>query len=504
MYNLKKKQTFLDDKNKFFSKPRTQNIKQEIEAIDLDVEKREYSFLLENQIALEAEFLQMFAVLKKQKNELFWLYCYHNASLLENFYKAYSQQTKEANFRELKEQIKNRLEYVCVTKDAEKNFIQVLERNFIDGFQNLMKIPFHLSVLRDYVAFSNISRLYWLFCRLTVGKGLFLAQELKWIENLDAILGIHTDIDKIVSVFEAPNGVLRYFSVALFLIRFIIDASLLLRHTFFPTDSEKRGKSTAYDRFIYEFNKRHCNFANDLVWASINFLTNFNDITHISGPLANGITAAFLGFDVCMALYKCYLANQSYLVKKAQYDREIMDYNCPLKFKELTPEARDDHITVLKAQTAELFMDLKTKEATFYFCASAASLLMLGFSATLIFSPAGIIFASYFMCHMAIAMYLSAGTYSKYTEKSLRLEQAELKGQDLIISHKELNCARSEFIFTILKNATIPMVLITTFALYWPAALALTALYLGYELLHSYDQYSKNKELEHLSITTFQ
>ena len=50
------------------------------------------------------------------------------------------------------------------------------------------------------------------------------------------------------------------------------------------------------------------------------------------------------------------------------------------------------------------------------------------------------------------------------------------------------------------KNTLAPILLITTYAICWPAALALTAVYLGYELLHSYEQHQANKEVKQLAL----
>lgn len=501
----KQNDAFIKNKNQFFTQlhaKRNPHMSATIKEVKKLAKDTDYHFLLQNQLTLEAEFTQMFAVLKKQKdknNEAFWLYCYYSASLLEAFYKTYSQAAKAEHYEQLKKQIKERLLHVPQKQEADKCFIESLQNSFLEGFHNIMKAPFHLSVLRDYVAYSNLCRLYWVFCRLTITNGLAWANALQFIDKIDAVLGTHTNVDKIISVFQAPNGVLNYFSVGLFLARFIIDAGLLIRHTFFPTEAEKK-QVTAFERFKYELYKRHCNFANDLVWATVNFLTNFNHITNIPGPIAGAVTAVFLGFDVSMLLYKLHLAKQEYLVKKAQYLQEIKYYTNATSSKEFSAEERLQHLALLNQQLAELEINWQTKNATFCFAAAAAALLMFGFSAALIFSPPGIIVASFFICHVGIAMYFSTGAYGKYTEKSLYLQQAELGDEDLAVARKEFEIARNDFIFTMVKNTLIPMVLITTFAICWPAAVALTAVYLGYELYHAFDQHNGNKEVKQLAL----
>lgn len=484
----------IKDKNHFFSQPfSATTIPEKLDETDQRAEKANYSFLLKNQIVLEAEFNQNFASLKKQRdenNEAFWLYCYYCSSLLEAFYKAYSQHAKEEEFANFKLQIRDRMNGVKKSQD-ELSFIASLEKGFCGGFRNLMKTPLEISRIRNWIGFSNMCRIYWIFCRLTLVSGFTLAKNLELFDKLDSVLGIHIDADKIISVFQAPNGVLNYFSVGLFLGRLLIDGGLLIKHTFFPTKKDMALHTTAFERFKYELYKRHCNFANDITWATVNFLTNFSQITHIPGPVGGAITAVFLGFDVCMALYRCYLAKQEYLIKKAQYEEEL---------KACSGAEHEALKNLLKMQMNELEINWRTKEATWYFAAAAAGLLMLGFSAALIFSPPGMVIASFFMCTVAVSMYLSMDSYTKYREKGFNLKQQGLVGQELLMAHREFEAARNDFIFTLVKNAVVPTVLITTFAVCWPAAIILTALYLGYELYHSFDQHKSTKAPAPLSL----
>jgi hypothetical protein len=590
--------SFRRDKLQFFSDiASVENLDTQIGYIDNRVQNMGYGFLLENQNTLETEFTEMFTILQKQDDEnkeVFWVYCYYCASLLEAFYKAYSQEDKADKYHQIKKQIKERLQNDKKHTEAEADFIHSLYQSFLNGLRNLVTSPYHLSQIRDYVAYSNLCRIYWVFCRLTLTQGLTVAKDLKLIEKLDVLLGTHTDVDKIISVIQAPTFVINYFSVGFFLARFMIDGGLLLRHTFFPTELEKGAENsceihkmdnlpgsasieayrnsyivvqnteandmtlfyipksgpaqrlqlkddvafknilvplfdkaqsirlpsaqiketitnqtqighipevtTRFDRFKHELYKRHCNFANDLVWGTVNFLTNFNHITNISGPVAGYITAVFLVFDVGMAFYKCNLAKEEYLTKKTQYEQEIRDYQDQEQFKNLSKKQKEIHIEMLKQQMISLEIDWQTKEAAYYFVAAAAALLMIGFTASMLVSPALLVVGCYFACTIAVAMYLSAGVFSQYQEKSLQLEHAQLTSKNLPVALKEYETARNEFIFTMTKNTIVPTVLITTFAICWPAAIALTAMYLGYEIYHAYSQHTEGKEIKALAL----
>ncbi|WP_010655302.1 hypothetical protein [Fluoribacter dumoffii] len=494
----KQTEGMIADKNQFFMQLHNQQFKTTLD-IERKAESVEYSKILENHKILETEFTQMFALLQKHKDEnnrAFWIYCYYCATLLENFYKAYSNYGKQADYSEIKQQIKKQLLKQKEDKKNEDEFIDSLKNSFIKGFRNLAKAPAHLSQIRDYVAYLNLCRVYWVFCRLTLTSGFALAKELQILEKLDAILGTHTDADKIIDFIKAPNGLLNYFSVGLFLMRFAIDFGLLIRHTFFPSELGE-GKNTPEEiwaRFKNELYKRHCNFANDLVWATVNFITNFNHITHISDFTAGITTAVFLGFDVCMALYKCHLAKQEYLAQKEYYEKQLRKLDeHPENFSGMDIEL---HKTMLLRQIKEAEIDWQTKQATFYFNASAAALLMLGFSASLFLTGPGIPVACFFVCTIAVAMYLSSGAFSTYEEKSLRLEEAKRTGLGVDIALKEYEAARNDFIFTMIKNTVMPTLLIATFAVCWPAAVALSVMYMGYEIYHAYDQHNSKKQAQ--------
>lgn len=586
----------LRDKHQFFSQASSvNNLNTNIQVIEQHAQNVDYTFLLKNYHALEAEFKEMFAVLQKQhddNNKVFWLYCYYCACLLETFHRAYSQNSKEAEYAAIKQQIKDRLNNVKTLQQSEEHFIQSVYDTMITGFKNLLTFPFHVSVTRDYVAFSNICRIYWVFMRLTLVQGFTVANELNIIAKLDAILGTHTDVDKIISVLQAPTKVINYFSVGFFAMRFAIDGGLLLKHTFFPTELEKGAANgcevtllndlpgaasieayrnnyilvnneesdellfyyipkhgaalklaikeqnkfkialmqkmndhqsvrlsalevnelitmqtnhtpeltSAYDRFKHELYKRHGNFLNDITWGIVNFLCNFNTLVGISGPVAGYLTAVFLVFDILLILYKCNLAKNEYLTKKSQYEQEIEDYKNPNKFKTLTAEQKSIHIQMLQDQLTEHEINWQTKEATFYFLAAAATLLMMGFTVAILFNPSLLILSSFVVCTIGVAMYLSSDAYSQYTEKNLKLQQAQLNDKNLPVAQQEYETARNNFIFTMLKNAIVPTVLIATFAVCWPAAIVLTALYIGAEAYHAYSQHTDKNTIRQLAL----
>jgi len=581
---------FSADKQTFFATAQPINSNNYLFAENL-ASRKNHTFLLQNKLALETEFDQMFAVLQKKKNgnrDHFWLYSYYCASLLEAYYTAYADKIKAERFAEIKRKIKERDLEQDKSKNSEERFIDSLRNQFNSSLKKLADSPNHISQIRDNAAFINMVRLYWVFCRITLIQGLQVAKQLELIDKLDVILGTHTDINKIIATLEAPNSFLNYFGVSLFLFRFIIDAGLLIKHTFFPSELEqgksniyqldslpdeqqlatyannyiyiskgkgdfyyvpRRGKpellegitpedknrlkedffakkkqtkqnfveynadsvrsiitaytghvpelTTALDRFKHEIYKRYANFSNDFVWATVNFLTNFNHISKIPGPVTGYLISAFLIFDFCLISIRCYMAKKEYLTKKAQYLKEREYYNTNTVLSETEKRT---HIEMLDKQLIELEIDWKTKEATYYFAASAAALLFAGFSASLVISSPVLIFGAYFICQVAVAIYMSLDAYSQYKQKELYFEHAQLVDEHYETALKEYIQARDDFIFTMVKNTAMPLLIIGTLAVCLPAGIILSALYLGYEGLHAYNKHAGNQAKEQTAL----
>ena len=490
---------FLYNKKKFFNtyNNRFQNVGNSIESTLTEIANLTDYFTLANLELIESEFTHLFTSLKQRRQEnedTFWAYCYYLASTLYYFYDAYGQKKKADDYQQFRTEIRDFIENRTLpqAKDEEA-FIDHLMGSFREGITNLIKSPFHLSKLRDYVGFTNLCRLYWVFCRLTLTSGFNLARNLQWIAKLDQVLGTKTDVDKIITTFQAPNGILNYFSVGLFLTRFLMDAGMLIKHTFFPDENERRSNySTRWERFKFELNQRQYRLANDFVWANVNFLTNFNQLVGISNALAGYLTAGFLCFDVSLLLYRMYNTYRDYQVKKAQYNQELNDLG-------VEPSNQKD---ILEKQLAELEKEWEIKKATLSYLSGAAAILASGFAAALLLALPAITVASYFMCTIAVAMYFTGDRFSQFKTAQLTLEaqdpQNDLQAYERAL--KEYQIARNDLIFNLVKHTVAPSILIASFAICWPIAVVLTAIYLGSELLHSKNQHAEKQEVNRMAI----
>ena len=469
-------EAFLADKQGFFSDINsTKDAKNRAKA-------QSYQFLATNQLSIEQEFNQMFASLKKQGKDRkeFWLYCYYCCTMLESYYDAYDKKSKAADYGSLGKYLK----LCCDTgKFPKKGEVDSLQKKIAADLGSLVSTPLHTSKMRDWIGFTNIYRIHFVFCRLSVKQSLLLARELQWLEKLDRLFGMHTNVDAMVAIINAPAPVFNAMSVGLFAARFIINAGLLLKHTF--SAAEKESSIDKIERFYQEIYARGCVMLNDVVWGSVNLLCNYAPLFNISAVTAGWLTAGFMFFDVSLLIFRRWLAEREYSLKKEQYEYELNNYNT-LAAEALTPEDEANR-KMLNEQLLQLEINWRATSATYLFNVAAAVLLMAGFSASMLFAAPAAIVACYFVCTVAVAMYLTADIYGKYKEKSLILQLQEFSDEKE--QNQALNTmlsARNEFIFAMAKTIIMPLLIVTAFAVCWQAALLLTAVYIGYECTRGY------------------
>ncbi|CDZ76171.1 hypothetical protein BN59_00437 [Legionella massiliensis] len=480
-------------------------------------EEHNYDFVGTNIKLIRQEFELYYNLLLENdvNHDIFWFYCYYCCIMLQNYHQAYGQKEEAKKFLKLRIQIRKR----CITgeypKDPKSNdsFIAYLAKAIAAGLVDWLTTPTKISKIKDTVAFANISRIYWFFCRTSITKSFLLARDLDLIDRIGSVFGKKIDVDGIINTLEKPNAVLRVLSVGFFAARFIINGGTILKHVLFPSKQEQA--LHWYTRLANDFYDLHPEMLNDIVWGTVNFLTNYNELVHIAGPTAGWIVAGFLFFDFCLILWKRHLAKREYEVKRTQLCSDLQYYQdlaerIPntegLGAEELNDLLDEktmlaEHCRLLNEQIKRLDIQWQAKSATYWFNASAALLLMAGFSASMIFSPPIMVLACYMLCTFAVAMYLSDGAYNKYKEKSLLLDNAGFENLNYDKYLAEYKQARNDFYLTMAKNVVMPALLITMIAVCWQAAVAVALLYIGYQLLSSASKHAAdNKNPEDIAI----
>ena len=385
---------FIEDKQGFFRQAFVTEAEPEnpVTSTEEYSNDQSFQFLHNNRYLIENEFNQLFSALKdfeqeneNQEREKFWLYCYYCSLMLENYYRAYGKLPEAEKYKELGEQVR----YRCNNKRLqpqdiqEASFLNKLQKQIAADLGTLACTPLHTSKIRDWLSFFNITRIQLVFSRITVKQGLLVANNLHWLEKLESVLGRHIDVNGMVATLDSTAGVFNVMSVGIFVARFTINAGTLLKHTCFPSQEEQDISWT--DRFCGELKKRHCDYLNDIVWGSVNGLTNYAQYFIIPGPTANWILAGFLFFDVALLVYRRQLAQQDYLIKRNQYEAELLA--CEL-FESGIDRSTSACLAenqvkqgLLENQLKQLDFNWQVTNATYWFNVSAAALLMSGFSA---------------------------------------------------------------------------------------------------------------------------
>lgn len=469
---------FSDDKRSFFANVSTfDSVKASAEA-----SKHDYRFLAKNRFCIEQEFNQMYAALNLNgdRREEYWLYCYYCCIMLERYYSkfGYDKPEKAREYRKLVRDYKEPHK----GKANQDGYFKSLGKKISTDVNSLFSTPLHTSQIRDWIGFGNIYRLVFAFSRLAVRQSILLIHELRWFALLEQWLGRHIDVDGMVSTIDSPVPIFNALSLGFFAARLTLNLGVMFKHIFAPTENEKMLSKT--ERFRIEVSRRHCVMLNDFVWLIINGLTNFSAVFHIPGPVAAGLTAGFLFFDVSLLIYRRHLAKKEYLLKKAQYTSDQQFFDDQFNAGKISNETYLNHCKMLREQQNQLKISWDAMNSNLLCQVTAAVLLLTGFSAALVFAtPAGVT-VGFIICSIAAATYLSSDLYGAYKEKAMVLQQCELEniqGEKLKEAQTQLTTARNAFILAMVKNTVIPAMIVTLFAVSWPAALLFTALYIAYE-----------------------
>jgi hypothetical protein len=529
MFYKERYRDFTTDKRSFFENivPKESTLKDKTDADKLQArseavkaakemalnEQHGYRFLATNFNFINQEFEELQAALNADDvdRDAFWLYAYYCSILLQHYYHAYGQEKKAQDYLELRHRLKKRYvsgKFPDKFPELEKqSFAEYLIKSIKKGLEDLVKVPLHISSIRSNVTFSNMLRLNLAFTRITVSQSLVLAHDLLILDKVASALGRTIDVDNIIHTLEAPSEVFKALSVGLFAARFIMNVAMILKHTFAPSKQEKN--LSKWERFSSEVCKRHGSLANDAVWGPINLITNYNTVFGISGAVAGWITVGFLLFDFCLIAWLRHLAEKEYITKKAQYENELKEFQRQATNKELTDEQRRMaamQCAVIQRQLIEHENNWQVKSSTFWFQSTAALLLLLGFTGAMLLTTLIMSIACYFLCVVAVAIYMSSDAYGNYQKERIALQQVEIDIDDNKNAIEKAKAAekcakaRNEFIFTLLENAIMPALLMATFAICWQAAIVLAAAYLVYKIYNAvgkaHDKYEENRVVD--------
>ncbi len=428
--------------------------------------------------------------LERQALNQSWLLCLYYANLLLIEAQGYDYD-KDNQVQKCKDDIA----YLCLSYQRfqpDPTMLGDWQEQLFNDLDKLADTAEHASRVRGWIGLTNAYRLSLIFSRLSLQTAIPMAQEMTWFQQLEK-LGLHFNLERL----NTTGNLFNVLSVGLFASRFLINAAIILKHTFAPTDEEKslNGGLTASERFWNELKKRHWILVNDLVWSVINCLSNFAPYFNIAAPTANYLLACFLVFDALWLGWRLYLDEQTYFAQLEYFEDQesLLDQKITvLQMKTfLTQDEKlelsllEGQLYTLRAQIVQLNHNRFGINSATLFNISAALLLMVGFSAATILSTPAIVPVCFFLCTLAVSMYLSADKFGAYM-KERAVYQHDHAMQLVSASPDEMNAAWNTFVNSMVKNTVMPLVIMSLFAINWPTALTLTLIYMAYECGHGY------------------
>jgi len=302
---------YLSDKQGFFSAlaPKRQKPQDPFVQAKAIAKTQGYSYISQNLSSIEQDFNDLFDALQKDGNnrDKFWYYCYYCSYMLELYYQAYGKQEVADKYKKIGAQISKRYdaERLPVKKVATESYLAWLKKQLAKDLAELAEIPRHTTSIKNWAMLSNLTRMQVIFPKFLFLQNLTILSQSQFVSNL---LGRSLNVDGMLKRLNQPNGFSNALSVGVFVIRLAMHSGLILKHTFVPTEFESN--LSISDRFAKELKSRHCDILNDVVWGTINGITNYAYVFGIPGPVANWTLVSFLVFDLSLLIYKRGLAEK--------------------------------------------------------------------------------------------------------------------------------------------------------------------------------------------------
>ncbi|WP_412754227.1 hypothetical protein [Legionella donaldsonii] len=340
---------------------------------------------------------------------------------------------------------------------------------------------------RDNISNLNNNRIYWIYCHGMINNAIVLLQKSgipDYLKRVNATFGHHYSMDDFVKALDKPQQVLYVLSVSIYALRFIINLVTVTKRVM---DAESGNDLSGKKVLKQELEKSGFSMLNDSVWGTVNLLTNYNKLFHISVAAADKITVAFLVFDVALIL-------ASWLFEKAKYNHRIAE----LEEQQTTGLPKSvQQLAVINRQIDILNDEWAAQTSYYAFNVIAASAVVAGFGATLIFTGGLSLAYLAALSMLGTAMYVSADDYKTYKNSTIAIQRELVNGklvddtihQELLIQlKKESSDAYSNFWKGLFYNTTGPAFFITAAAVSWPVALLMTAAYLFYQIDNSHKE----------------
>jgi hypothetical protein len=427
-------------------------------------------------------------------NKKYWLknskivsYMYYLCNLMIRYfqydYVNADLQKLEEKRKEIEEFIKEN--FSKIEQDSINTLSHSLKDNTVDDTPSFVSI----SKVRKHISMLNTDRSHWGYSRALANHAIIYLQNSGVSEFINTgnevrgNQGISTDILNLLNKSREP---LTIMGITLYMLRFLINLMMMLKHIIQAAINKELSSKKVLQQ---EIEKRGFTMANDIVWATVNLLTTYNNFFHISALAVSPIIVSFLTFDALLFI--------------AQWSFEAIKYN--KRLQELLEQKIE--ATVLEQAVIQRQVDLLNDEwevqCAFYLINFlAATILVISFGISMLCSGALALAGLAFFSSLGNALYNATDEFKKYQQAKISVQREQSNGQILNDLHhqkliKDLNrecCqAYTDFWNTLAYKIGGTAFIITATVVSWPIALSITIIYMAYRLNNTFQQ-SLNQE----------
>lgn len=364
-------------------------------------------------------------------------------------------------------------------------------------FADIKRMLAQPSYLRGRIGDANLPRIYWVFCHFSLNEIILVLKDTPVLEKIGKLLGQHIDLDKFSDTLNRPNDILNVLSVAFFAGRLLIDVAMLIKHTYGATAGE-RENTTAKQRFIAELDKRCWNMANNMVWGSVNLVTNYYDKFGLPVEWAFPIVAGVLVFDVALVQILYARDKRKHMAALENIDAEMN----LIRLDETDLREKQNYLKILRKEKDVLVHKWEIEKSLYNFRLMAALTLFVSFSISLMVTPPLAILACYLVGCLGVAIYASEGEYAAYLAAQKRYQYAVrapdgVSASELIQLQKERDNAQSKLYSALVERAFAPIAIMVLVGICPTAGLATLAGYLLFKVNQAYcgEKAAPNKEV---------
>ena len=462
--------TFDADKHDFF---RQRNLS--LLQIKQRAQQHQHDFLLKNELEVQQEFNHLHASLSRNQHEGYRNYCYYCCNLLSTLYdkEFYDDPAKHAYYVALADTMEQPNRPLPAPMARKPWQVQMH-----DDFMACLEMPRHSSKLRFWIAVCNVYRIALTFARLTMQQAVLLVTQTEWLKRISELLRLELTAEAMTKRLSAPVPVFNALSVLFFVARLFIDLGVILKHTFYSSSRHEQ-RASLWLRLTVELRKNYANLLNDVVWATLNGLTNYAQYTKITNLFANQLLVTGLVFDVALLTVRMMESEWNHQVKLNKYRNQ----------------QQSNHLQdpILQQQIDALNLEIISMRATFATNLAAGTFLASGYSASLVLISTTGIMLSYFSVLLGVVMYLSADACGKYLTCKL-IERSHRAQQNLTVADTDATQqAWNTLTRSLILNTTMPIALMALLAVSWQVTLGVILLVIAKV---AYDQYAHLNEEE--------